>query len=110
VRFLRVKLWEANWTEPVAQAIDFHEFYLHHTRPGFWRIVNVRLPFFRPRVTYTGGVRIVGRGERHLEAIMADERRGQSYYPGVKARWPRRVWWWILPWDGHRGTPGVGRA
>jgi phenylpropionate dioxygenase-like ring-hydroxylating dioxygenase large terminal subunit len=108
-RFLRVKVWQANWTEPVAQGIDFHEFYLHHTRPGFWRIVNVRLPLFRPRVTYTGGVRIVAKGERAIEAVMADEHREQSYYPGVGARWPRRIWWWFLRWDGNRGTPGVGK-
>jgi phenylpropionate dioxygenase-like ring-hydroxylating dioxygenase large terminal subunit len=107
-RFMRVRVWQTNWTEPVAQGIDFHEFYLHHTRVNFWRVVNYRLPFFRPRVTYTGGVRLVGRGPDHVEARMADEHREQSFYPELGARWPRRIWWWFLPWDGHRGTPGVG--
>lgn len=107
-RFMRVRLWETNWTEPVAQGIDFHEFYLHHTRVNFWRVVNYRLPFFRPRVTYTGGVTLVGRGPDHVEARMADEHREQSFYPALGARWPRRTWWWFLRWDGHRGTPGVG--
>jgi nitrite reductase/ring-hydroxylating ferredoxin subunit len=108
-RFLRIKVWSANWTEPVAQGIDFHEFYLHHTRPSFWRIVNVRLPFFRPRVICTGGVRLVGRGTDHVEAIMADERREQTFFPGVGAMWPQSTKWWLLSWDGNRGTPGVGR-
>jgi len=109
VRFMRVKLWEANWTEPVAQGIDFHEFYLHHTRANVWRIANYRLPFFRPRVIYTGGVSIVGEGPDHVEARMAAEHRGRAFYPGLGTTWPRRAWWWVLPWDGHRGTPGVGK-
>lgn len=107
-RFMRVKLWDTNWTEPVAQGIDFHEFYLHHTRVNFWRLVHVRLPFFRPRVTYTGGVKIVSKGADHVEARMAGEQRTRSFYPGLGDWWPRRTWWWFLPWDGHRGTPGVG--
>jgi hypothetical protein len=41
-----VKVWEANWTEPMAQGIDFHEFYLHR-RLNVWRLFNDRLPFFR---------------------------------------------------------------
>jgi phenylpropionate dioxygenase-like ring-hydroxylating dioxygenase large terminal subunit len=108
-RFMRVKVWGANWTEPVAQGIDFHEFYLHHPRPSVWRIVNVRLPFFRPRVIYTGGVRIVSAGPDHVEARMADEHREQTFYPGLNAKWPRKTSFWIFPWDGYRGTPGVGR-
>ena len=28
-KYTRVKVWEANWTEPVNQGIDYHEFYLH---------------------------------------------------------------------------------
>jgi len=29
VRYMRKKVWEVNWTEPVLQGIDFHEGYLH---------------------------------------------------------------------------------
>ena len=48
-RFMRVKVWEANWTEPMAQGIDFHEFYLHRG-VNIWRLFNYRLGFFRPKV------------------------------------------------------------
>ncbi len=57
----RVKVWDANWTEPVNQGIDYHEAYLHRrefnymggwTKP--WRVkfhglFSKNLPFFRPR-------------------------------------------------------------
>jgi hypothetical protein len=36
---MRVKVWEANWTEPMAQGIDFHEFYLHRG-VNIWRLFN----------------------------------------------------------------------
>ena len=41
-RFMRVKVWEANWVEPMAQGIDFHEFYLHRGL-NVWRLFNYRL-------------------------------------------------------------------
>ena len=61
-RFTRVKGWEANWTEPMAQGIDFHEFYLHRG-VNVWRLFNYRLPFFRAKVVYTGGVKITSEGD-----------------------------------------------
>jgi nitrite reductase/ring-hydroxylating ferredoxin subunit len=48
-RFMRVKVWEANWTEPMAQGIDFHEFYLHRG-VNIWRLFNYRLGFKRERL------------------------------------------------------------
>jgi phenylpropionate dioxygenase-like ring-hydroxylating dioxygenase large terminal subunit len=91
-RFLRVKVWEANWTEPMAQGIDFHEFYLHRG-VNVWRLFNYRLPFFRKKYVYTGGVKIVGEGETWVNASAARPHFGQAYYPALGARWPKHVWW-----------------
>ena len=89
---MRVKVGEANWTEPMAQGIDFHEFYLHRG-VNFWRLVNYRLGFFRPKVAYTGGVRITSEDETSVNAAWAAPHFGQGYHPGVGAHWPRHVWW-----------------
>jgi phenylpropionate dioxygenase-like ring-hydroxylating dioxygenase large terminal subunit len=91
-RYLRVKVWEANWTEPMAQGIDFHEFYLHRG-VNVWRLFNYRLPFFRPKVAYTGGVKITSEDETSVNAAWAAPHFGQAYHPGLGARWPRHVWW-----------------
>ena len=91
-RFMRVKVWEANWTEPMAQGIDFHEFYLHRG-VNVWRLFNYRLGFFRPKVAYTGGVKITSEGETWVNAAWAAPHFGQAYHPGLGAKWPRRVWW-----------------
>jgi phenylpropionate dioxygenase-like ring-hydroxylating dioxygenase large terminal subunit len=95
-RYMRVKVWEANWTEPMAQGIDFHEFYLHRG-VNIWRLFNYRLPFFRPKIAYTGGVRIASEGETWVNASWVAPHFGQGYHPGLDARWPRRVWWRRLP-------------
>ena len=101
-RYLRVKLWEANWTEPVAQGIDFHEFYLHRG-VTVWRLFNYRLPFFRAKPVYTGGVKITSEGETFMNAAWVAPHYGQAYYPGLGAKWPRHVWWRRL-----RGRPLFG--
>ena len=93
---MRVKVWEANWVEPMAQGIDFHEFYLHRG-VNVWRLFNYRLPFFRPKVAYTGGVKITSEGDTWVNAAWAAPHFGQGYHPGVDAKWPRRVWWRRLP-------------
>jgi hypothetical protein len=49
----------------MAQGIDFHEFYLHRG-VNVWRLFNYRLPFFRPKVVYTGGVNPPGRRPSRL--------------------------------------------
>ena len=98
-RFLRVKVWEANWTEPMAQGIDFHEFYLHRG-VNFWRLFNYRLPFFRKKIVYTGGVKITGEGDTWVNAAWAAPHVGQAYYPALGAKWPKHVWWRRL-----RGNP-----
>jgi len=102
-RFMRVKVWEANWTEPMAQGIDFHEFYLHRGL-NVWRLFNRRLPFFRKKIVYTGGVKIASEGETWVNAAWAAPHVGQAYYPGLDAKWPRRVWWRRLAGNpGYRG-------
>jgi phenylpropionate dioxygenase-like ring-hydroxylating dioxygenase large terminal subunit len=95
-RFTRVKVWEANWTEPMAQGIDFHEFYLHRGL-NIWRLFNYRLPFFRAKLVYTGGVKITSEGPTWVNAAWTAPHVGQAYYPGLRAWWPRRVWWRRLP-------------
>jgi phenylpropionate dioxygenase-like ring-hydroxylating dioxygenase large terminal subunit len=96
VRFTRVKVWEANWTEPMAQGIDFHEFYLHRGL-NVWRLFNYRLPFFRAKLVYTGGVKITSEGPTWVNAAWVAPHAGQAYYPGLGARWPQQVWWRRLP-------------
>ena len=95
-RYMRVKVWDANWTEPMAQGIDFHEFYLHRG-VNVWRLLNYRLPFFRPRLVYTGGVKITSEGDTWVNAACVAPHFGQASYPGLGARWPRRTWWRRLP-------------
>jgi len=102
-RYMRVKVWEANWTEPMAQGIDFHEFYLHRGL-NVWRLFNYRLPFFRQKIVYTGGVKIVSEGATWVNAAWAAPHVGQAYYPALDAKWPRRVWWRRLAGNpGYRG-------
>jgi nitrite reductase/ring-hydroxylating ferredoxin subunit len=95
-RYMRVKVWEANWTEPMAQGIDFHEFYLHRG-VNVWRLFNYRLGFFRPKIAYTGGVKIASEGDTWVNASWVAPHFGQGFHPGLNARWPRRVWWRRLP-------------
>jgi phenylpropionate dioxygenase-like ring-hydroxylating dioxygenase large terminal subunit len=102
-RYMRVKMWETNWTEPMAQGIDFHEFYLHRG-VNVWRLFNYRLPFFRQKIVYTGGVKVASEGETWVNAAWAAPHVGQAYYPGLDATWPRHVWWRRLAGNpGYRG-------
>ena len=102
-RYMRVKMWEANWTEPMAQGIDFHEFYLHRG-VNVWRLFNYRLPFFRQKIVHIGGVTIASEGETWVNAAWTAPHVGQAYYPALDASWPRRVWWRRLPGNpGYRG-------
>lgn len=90
-RYTRVREWEANWTEPVNQGIDYHEFYLHRGL-NFWRFIDYKLPFFRPKPVYTGGAKITEEGDDYFSLYQIDVRFGQADYPGL-GKWPRRVWW-----------------
>lgn len=93
-RHTRVKMWGTNWTEPMWQGIDYHEFYLHRSFK-WWYLINYRQPFFRPKPVVTNGVRIVEEGDNYVTCTQENVEYGQKDYPGL-GTWPRRVWWRIL--------------
>ena len=90
-KYTRVKTWETNWTEPMNQGIDYHEFYLHRGL-NFWRFVDYRLPFWRPKSVSTGGTEIVSEGEDNIWVKTAEAKFGHAEYPGL-GKWPRKTWW-----------------
>jgi phenylpropionate dioxygenase-like ring-hydroxylating dioxygenase large terminal subunit len=104
-RYTRVKMWETNWTEPVWQGIDYHEFYLHRWFK-WWYLINYKQPFFRPKPVVTNGVRIVEEGDNFVTCTQERVEYGQKEYPGL-GKWPRHVWWRILkPLKGGQGRFG----
>ncbi|MCE2469392.1 MAG: Rieske 2Fe-2S domain-containing protein [Dehalococcoidia bacterium] len=109
-RYVRVKEWETNWVEPIAQGVDFHEGYLHRMhfawRPMFpqeplwarwlmnlFRTFNKHLGFFRPKLAYYGGVEISHEEDSFFVTKAKAPVFGQGFHPGVNAHWPARVWW-----------------
>jgi hypothetical protein len=100
-RYMRVRDWESNWTEPVLQGIDFHEYYLHRWA-NFWRIFHKNLAFFRPKPVYQGNVRVADERENAASFRITGANYGQAFYEGVKQKWPKKVWWRILPAPGGR--------
>ena len=92
--YTRVKMWETNWTEPMWQGIDYHEFYLHRAFK-WWHLINYKQPFFRPKPVVTNGVRIVEEGENYVTCTQERVEYGQKEYAGL-GKWPRRVWWRVL--------------
>ena len=84
-------MWETNWTEPMNQGIDYHEFYLHRGL-NFWRFVDYRLPFWRPKSVSTGGTEIVSEGDDNIWVKTAEAKFGQAEYPSL-GKWPRKTWW-----------------
>ncbi|MSQ25170.1 MAG: hypothetical protein EXR49_02685 [Dehalococcoidia bacterium] len=101
--YSRVKVWGTNWTEPIWQGIDYHEFYLHRTLK-IWNLLHYRLPFFRRKAVVTNGVRIVEEGDNFLTTRQESIEYGQKEYPGL-GKWPRRVWWRVL----GKSPPAEGR-
>ena len=112
-RYIRTKEWETNWTEPIAQGIDFHEGYLHRMGlkflpmfPGepIWartlmnltRVFNTNLRFFRPKVAFYGGTEIVHEEENLFAMKAKGLEMGQAYHPGVDSKWPAHTWWRFL--------------
>ena len=102
-KYTRVKMWETNWTEPMNQGIDYHEFYLHRGL-NFWRFVDWRFPFWRPKSVSTGGTEIVSEGEDNIWVKTAEAKFGHAEYPGL-GKWPRKTWWRKLP---APKTPNAG--
>ena len=94
-RFTRVKVWEANWTEPVNQGVDNHGLYLHRGL-SFWRLVHRRLLFIRKAAIQAGQVKIVEEGDNYVNVRFGAVKYGQSTYKNV-GKWPRHVWWRVLP-------------
>jgi phenylpropionate dioxygenase-like ring-hydroxylating dioxygenase large terminal subunit len=105
VRYTRVKVWETNWTEPVWQGIDYHEYYLHRWFK-WWHLINYKQPFFRPKPVVTNGVRIVEEGDNFVTCTQERVEYGQKEYAGL-GKWPQHVWWRILkPLKGAAGRFG----
>ena len=109
-RYVRVKEWETNWVEPIAQGVDFHEGYLHRMQfkwlPMFpkeplwarWmmnvsRLGNKGLGIFRPKLAYYGGVDIAEESDTFFVTKAKAPVFGQGFHPGVGANWPEKVWW-----------------
>ena len=90
-RYTRVKNWNTNWTEPVWQGIDYHEFYLHRGWK-IWTFINYKLPFFRPKPVYTSGAEVIEEGDNFFTTSQKDIQYGQAEYPGL-GKWPKHVWW-----------------
>ena len=90
-RYTRVKKWETNWTEPINQGIDYHEFYLHRGL-NIWRLIDWRFPFFRPKAVYAGGTEVIAEDENSITVKVEKAHFGQADYAGL-GKWPRRVWW-----------------
>ena len=104
-RYIRVKMWNTNWTEPVWQGIDYHEYYLHRWFK-WWHLINYKQQFFRPKPVVTNGVRIVEEGDNYVTCTQERTEYGQKDYPGL-GKWPRRVWWRFLkPLKARQGRFG----
>ena len=103
--YLRIREWDANWTEPVNQGTDYHEAYLHRkslTRLGrfafkYDAVIHKGLGFFRPRLSYYGGVKVMVEEEKYFTSRPKDPHQGKAYHPGVDGVFPKRTWWRILP-------------
>jgi hypothetical protein len=90
-RYTRVKNWNTNWTEPMWQGIDYHEYYLHRSTK-FWNLINYKLPFLRPKPVYTSGAEVIEEGDNYFTTSQKSIHYGQAEYEGL-GKWPKRVWW-----------------
>ena len=87
--------WDANWTEPVNQGIDYHEAYLHRrmfnymggwTKPWkfkFHALFTKELPFFRPWLANYGGIKIIYEDEKRFVSNPVNPKFGEDCHPGV---------------------------
>ena len=107
--FLNRAEWDANWTEPVNQGLDYHEAYLHRkmfNHMGGWRkpwmfkfhgLLQKELPFFRPRVANYGGIKITYEDEKRFGSNPVNPKFGEEYHAGVNDTWPKKRWYQFLP-------------
>ena len=112
-------VWDANWTEPVNQGIDYHAAYLHRksfnymggwTKPWkfkFHSLLHKNLPFFRPRIANYGGIKISYEDEKRVCSNPVRPKFGEDFHPGVNANWPNKRWYMFL---GQRGSALSGDA
>ena len=112
--YTHVGEWDANWTEPVNQGIDFHEAYLHRktfNHMGGWKapwkfkfhgLLSKELPFFRPRVANYGGIKITHEDEKRVCSDPVNVTYGEAFHPGVDSKWPKRRWYMFLPTRNRR--------
>jgi len=126
-RYMRKKMWEVNWTEPVLQGIDFHEGYLHRwafkrDAAGSWWMNFKNLfsmqwlkGFFRKRSAgMQGNVRVVDERENAAGFLPTKAKIaiGGAYYPTLGEAWPAQDWWRVLKPKGGGGfnTPANVRG
>ena len=107
--YTRVSVWDANWTEPVNQGIDYHEAYLHRkmfNHMGGWKapwrfkfqeLLSKNLIFFRPRIANYGGIKITYEDEKRVCSNPTNVRYGEDFHPGVEDTWPKKRWYMFLP-------------
>ena len=108
-------MWDANWTEPVNQGIDYHEAYLHRRmfhHLGGWKspfkfkfhgLLSKDLSFFRPRLSNYGGIKIVYEDEKRVCSNPVSPSFGPVDHSAVNGKWPRNRWYTFL-----RGKPKSG--
>ena len=118
--FTNVAEWDANWTEPVNQGIDYHEAYLHRktfNHMGGWKepwkfkfhdLLSKELLFFRPRVANYGGIKITYEDEKRVCSNPVRPRFGEDFHPGVNDKWPRKRWYMFL--NSRAGNLSGGQA
>ena len=85
--------WPMNWSLTIENSGDNHSSYIHRFRMR--RILN--LQSFRQAMAYWPGVKIVEQTDKSIAFKPAGPAPNQAYYPGLKANWPRHVWWRVLP-------------
>ena len=113
-------VWDANWTEPVNQGMDYHEAYLHRkmfNHFGGWKaplkfkfhgIISKDLGFFRPRLSNYGGIKIVHEDEKRVCSNPVQQSFGEVHHPRVSDTWPKTRWYMFL--KGKRPSFGVGKG
>lgn len=84
--------WPMNWALTVENTADAHFSYVH--RFSFRRFLN--LENFRYLPAYWAGINIVEEGKNYIGIRPDAKVPQQAYYPGIKAKWPRQVWWRVL--------------
>ena len=114
--YSNVSTWDANWTEPVNQGMDYHEAYLHRktfnymggwTKPWkfkFHGLLSKELPFFRPRLANYGGIKITYEDEKRVCSNPIDPKYGEDFHPGVNDTWPKKRWYMFLPRRQQKGA------